>query len=234
MIVDPGTQGLVDGIRPPTVVEAALQELRRRLIEGRLAPGDGIGVDQLAREFEVSALPVREAVRVLVAEGRVDHSPHRGYRVRSLEYRDVEEIYLMCRLLEGEALRRGVPRMGAEGIDRMGALLVQLEAVTDLPLWQRVAIHQDFHFVPIEAAGLARITATLRRLWEHTDHYRSLHFFHGRDESPLVYEDHHELLEACATGDGELVVALMDRHREHVLELFRSAMQPPVEVGEAS
>src|SRR5215207_10298224 len=118
MIVDPASRP-AEAIRPPTIAEAVLQELRRRLIEGRLRPGDVIGVDQLAREFEISALPVREAVRVLVAEGRVDHSPHRGYRVRSLEYRDVEEIYLMCRLLEGEALRRGVPRMGADGIDRM-------------------------------------------------------------------------------------------------------------------
>src|SRR5215218_9771154 len=178
MIVDPSTHRVVTGIRPPTIAEAVLQELRRRLIEGRLVPGDVIGVDQLAREFEISALPVREAVRVLVAEGRVDHHPHRGYRVRGLAYGDVEEIYLMCGLLEGEALRRGVPRLGTAGLTRMRSLLTQLEAESDVALWQRVAIHQDFHFVPIEAAALPRVTATLRRLWEHTDHYRSLHFFH--------------------------------------------------------
>ena len=233
MIVDPRSRA-AEAIRPPTIAEAVLQELRRRLIEGKLAPGDVIGVDQLAREFEVSALPVREAVRVLVAEGRVDHSPHRGYRVRSLDYSDVEEIYLMCSLLEAEAIRRGVPRMGAEGIERMRGLLEQLEDDAGLPLWQRVAIHQDFHFVPMEAADLPRITATLRRLWQHTDHYRSLHFFHERDDSPVVFQDHHDLLRACETGDGEQVVALMDRHRAHVLELFRAAMQEPDEEGVAS
>lgn len=232
MIVDPSARA-GEAIRPPTIAEAVLEQLRRRLIEGRLTPGDVIGVDQLAREFEISALPVREAVRVLVAEGRVDHSPHRGYRVRRLEYRDVEEIYLMCSLLEAEAIRRGVPQMGAEGIERMRDLLEQLEVDAGLPLWERVAIHQDFHFVPMEAAGLPRIIVTLRRLWEHTDHYRSLHFFHGRDESPVVYSDHHELLRACETGDGEQVVAMMDRHRDHVLELFRAAMQVPGEEGEA-
>lgn len=228
MIVDPASRP-DEAIRPPTIAEAVLQELRRRLIEGRLRPGDVIGVDQLAREFKISALPVREAVRVLVAEGRVDHSPHRGYRVRSLDYADVEEIYLMCSLLEGEALRRGVPRAGAEGIARMRSLLGELEADVGMPLWQRVAIHQDFHFVPMEAADLPRITATLRRLWQHTDHYRSLHFFHGHDDSPVVYHDHHELLRACETGDAEQVVAMMDRHREHVLKLFRAAMQVPRE-----
>jgi DNA-binding GntR family transcriptional regulator len=227
MIRDSARRPLVAGIRPPTLSEAVLQELRHLLIQGRFGPGDVIGVDQLAREFGVSALPVREAVRVLVAEGRVEHSPHRGYRVRTLAYGDVEEIYLMCRLLEGEALRRGVPLMGAEGVERMTTLLERLEADTgDIPLWERVAIHQDFHFVPVESAGLSRITATLRRLWDHTDHYRSLHFFH-KDGSPLIYDDHHELLSACASGDGELVVELMDRHREHVLEEFRAAMDEP-------
>lgn len=231
MIVDSSRLG--ESIRPPTIVEAVLQELRRRLIEGRLAPGDTIGVDQLAREFEISALPVREAVRVLVAEGRVMHSPHRGYRVRSLDYRDVEEIYLMCSVLEAEAIRRGVPRMGAEGVERMRSLLEDLESDAGVPLWRRVAVHQDFHFVPIEASGLPRITATLRRLWQHTDHYRSLHFFHGRDGSPVVYDDHHELLRACESGDGEQAVAIMDRHRRHVLELFRAAMQGPDDGAEA-
>lgn len=232
MIIEPSARA-GETIRPPTIAEAVLEKLRRRLIEGTLTPGDVIGVDQLAREFEISALPVREAVRVLVAEGRVEHSPHRGYRVRRLEYGDVEEMYLMCSLLEAEAIRRGVPRMGASEIERMRSLLGQLETDGGLPLWQRVAVHQDFHFVPMEPAGLPRIIATLRRLWEHTDHYRSLHFFHGRDGSPVVYHDHHELLRACETGDGEQAVAIMDRHREHVLALFRAAMQVPADEGEA-
>jgi DNA-binding GntR family transcriptional regulator len=224
---------LVRGIRPPTLSEAVLHRVRHLLIQGRFAPGDVIGVDQLAREFGVSALPVREAVRVLVAEGRVEHLPHRGYRVRRLAYADVEEIYLMCRVLEGEALRRGVPLMGFEGVLRMQDLLDRFES-EDLPLWQRVATHQDFHFVPIESSGLPRLTSTLRRLWDHTDHYRSLHFFHGQDDAPAIDHDHHELVAACTAGDGELAVTVMDRHRQHVLERFRTAMSAPAREAEGS
>jgi DNA-binding GntR family transcriptional regulator len=211
-------------IRPPTLSEAVLLELRQMLIQGRFAPGEHIRVDQMAAEFGVSALPVREALRVLVAEERVDYSPHRGYRLSSLDIQGVEEIFLMCRLLEAEALRRGVPLMGAEGTQRMRALLGRLEVEADLPLWERVAIHQDFHFVPVAYADLPRIEALLRRLWGHTDHYRSLYFFHSDDQASIVNDDHHALVEACATGDGDLAVAVSDRHREHVIERVRQAM----------
>src|SRR3712207_4729668 len=104
------------GVRPPTVSEAVLLELRQLLIQGRFAPGDYIRVDQMASEFGVSALPGREALRVLVAEGGVTYSPHRGYPLTPLACEDGEKIFLMCRLLEGEALRRGAPAMGAQGV----------------------------------------------------------------------------------------------------------------------
>ncbi len=195
------------------------------LIKGELTPGQPIRVDQVANRFGVSPLPVREAMRVLVTEGRVEYSPHRGYRVASLSISDVEQNFLMCQLLEGEALRRGVPRMGAEAVSRMRTLLERLESAPgEVPLWERVTVHQDFHFVPVEYAGLPRMLATLRQLWDHTDHFRSLYFFHDERQESLVYQDHHDLVEACASGDGARAVAVMDRHRGHVLERVRVVM----------
>jgi DNA-binding GntR family transcriptional regulator len=219
MRVDPGR-----AIRPPTLTEAVLLQLRQLLIEGRFEPGAPIRVDQMAAEFGVSALPVREGLRVLVAEGRVEYSPHRGYRMGKLSLPDIEEIFLMCRILEGEGLRRGVPQMGTPGVTAMQALLDRLEASGRRPLWERVAIHQDFHFVPLQYAGLPRIESTLRQLWDHTDHYRSLYFFHDDQQASLVYEDHHELVRACAAGDGDLAVEVMDRHRDHVIDRVRVVM----------
>src|SRR5919106_5637552 len=110
-------------VRPPTLAEAALREFRDQLLKGRLKAGDSIRPDEAAKEFGMSALPVREALRVLVAEGWVEYAPHRGYWVKAHSVADVEEIFLMCRLLEAEALRRGVPAMGPEGVARMATLL---------------------------------------------------------------------------------------------------------------
>jgi DNA-binding GntR family transcriptional regulator len=204
--------------RPLTLPEMVLRGLREDLIRGRFDPGDPVRVDQVAAEFGVSALPVREALRVLLAEGRVQYAAHRGYRVTALTIADVEEIFLMCSLLEAEAVRRGVPRMDDAGDKRMHALLAKLESPPkSSSVWDVAAIHQDFHFVAIEYAGLTRIQTELRRLWDHTDHYRALYLFGDEDLMTQMNNEHREIATACAGRDAERVVELMDLHRRHAL-----------------
>jgi DNA-binding GntR family transcriptional regulator len=228
-----GSQRLSAGARPPTLSEVVLQQMREDLIKGRFQPGDPIRVDQIAAEFGVSALPVREALRVLLAEGRVQYASHRGYRVTALTFQDVEEIFLMCRLLEAEGIRRGVAALDAAGVKRMRSLLARFEApAKSASVWDIAALHQDFHFVPIEYAGLPRMEAELRRLWDHTDHYRALYLFADPEVMRPMNEEHHGLAEACAAGDAELAVELMDAHRQHALaHLAARAGGPPPQPG---
>jgi DNA-binding GntR family transcriptional regulator len=210
----------------------ALRELRRDLLTGRFGAGDAVSVADAAARFGMSPLPVREALRVLVADGRVDYSPHRGYRVRAYTLDDVEEIFLMCGLLEAEALRRGIPRMGPGDVARMQELLDQFDRLVRAgAMWDAVVVHRDFHFVPIECAALPRLEAELRRLWDHTDHYRGLYFFPDGSMSPVMAQGHRDLLRACAEGEVEAAVRLMDEHRGHALRRLSPILA--AEEGEA-
>jgi len=196
-----------------------LQQLREDLIRGRYAAGDPIRVDHVAAAFGISALPVREALRVLLAEGRVQYEAHRGYRVTMLTAEDVEEIFLICGLLEGEALGRGVPALDQDGIDRMERALAKLEAPSEpASVWEIVPVHQEFHFVPIEYAGLPRVERELRRLWDHTDHYRPLYLFGDPAAVDLMNRDHRAIAEACAARDADRAIALLSEHRRHALD----------------
>lgn len=217
-----GTDGLhretAAKISAPAVPEIVLQRLRHSFLNARFRPGDPIRVDQVAAELGVSAVPVREALRVLSAEGRVTYTSRRGYTVTSLSVSEVEELFLICGLLESEAMKRGVPALGRADVARMRELYDEMEStLTQDALWRKVQIHQDFHFVPIECSGLTRVAAELRRLWGHTDHYRGLYSF----ADGVVYErmthQHRELMEACETGDAARVVLLMDEHRATAL-----------------
>ncbi len=211
-------------LRPSTLPDEVLRELRRALIRGELQPGDRIRADLVAEELGVSVIPVREALRVLLAESRVELEPHRGYRVTVLSPDQIREIFLICSLLEGEALRRGVPAMDAASDARMLALLAQLEAApsvasaTDETLWPLVAVHQDFHFVPMDGAGLPRLLSELRRLWDHTDHYRTLYLFTDESAYAPMNAEHRAICEACLARDVEAAVRLNDGHRDDVLE----------------
>jgi DNA-binding GntR family transcriptional regulator len=221
--------------RPPALPDVILDELRRRLVAGRYAPGDRIAADAIAAELDVSAIPVREALRVLLAEGRVEYVPHRGYRVTRLSFDEIEEIFLILRLLEAEALRRGVPAMSHAAVRRMRGLLQQLEA--PLPeagadaIRALVAAHRAFHFVPMECADVPRLVAEVGRMWDTTAHYRTLCVFADDATYRAAYAEHRAILQACAARDVERVVALTDRHREHVLARMRHVVPRRAEAG---
>jgi DNA-binding GntR family transcriptional regulator len=213
---------------PPasTLPDTVLRALRSDLIRGLLRPGEPIRADAVATSLGVSVIPVREALRVLLAEGRLTYVPHRGYRVATLSFEEIEEIFLICRVLEGEAARRGIPVMADAAVERMRELLGRLEAAAagqrpDEAVWELVQVHQSFHFVPIEAAGLPRLAGALRGLWDHTAHYRTLYLFAGQVPDAATHADHRSLLDACAAGDAEQAVRVMDSHRDHVLDRIR-------------
>ena len=215
-----------NSVRSPTIPERVLQELRRDLAQGRFGPGERVSVDQLAAEFDVSPLPVREALRVLLAEGRVSYSSHRGFRVTRLTLAEVEEIFLMCRLLEAEVLRRGVPALDDAAVKRMGALLDRLRAVPgEGELWAQVENHQNFHFVPFDQAGLPRLSQELRKLWDHTDHYRALYLFRDEHAHSLLQEEHVALFEACKKRDAREATKLMKQHRAHAIRWLAQGLE---------
>jgi DNA-binding GntR family transcriptional regulator len=218
----------VSGIRvwpseaPPSdmagVADAGLRVLRGHLIDGRMRPGDAIRADQVAADSGIGVLPVSRALRVLLAEGRVEYAPERGYRVTTATLAEVKEVLLMCGLLEREAIRRGVPDLDAAGIERMRTLLERLLfPPASASVWEIAAFHQDLHFLPIRYAQLPRIEDQLRRLWDHTDHHRALYLFGEAHVMRRMNDEHTAIVEACCARDAERVVELMDAHRAHAV-----------------
>ena len=99
--------------RPPTSQEAVLGEIRRAIMSRELQPGERVRQEQLAERLNVSRVPVREALKVLEAEGQVTYQAHRGYTVVALSLEELEEIYLARSLLEKEMTCRAVPKVDA-------------------------------------------------------------------------------------------------------------------------
>src|SRR5579872_726821 len=86
-------------ITPPSIPALVSSELRRRIASGRLQPGP-LKISDLAQEFGVSAVPVREALRMLEMEGLVTFDHNRSVHVNALSLEDLHEIYDMRMLLE--------------------------------------------------------------------------------------------------------------------------------------
>jgi DNA-binding GntR family transcriptional regulator len=78
------------------------------MVRGDLPPGAAIRQDATARELGVSVIPVREALKTLASEGLIVYRPQRGYTVAELEPENLDGIFRVRELLEGEAERVGV------------------------------------------------------------------------------------------------------------------------------
>ena len=214
----------VEFVRPPTAQEAVLTELRRLLVTGELPPGSPVRQEALAERLGVSRVPLREALKVLEGEGHVQYLPRRGYVVSELSVSDLVEVYRLRELLEAEAIRVAVPRLDSVRIDALRASAREVDAagrVGDLALM--TTTNREFHFLLFDAAGMPRLTRTLRQLWDATDVYRSV-YFSGAANRTRVKHEHADLLAAVALGDVELAVTVQADHRKHSVASVTAAL----------
>jgi len=112
-----------------TLQNIVTDNLRSAILSGQLGPGDRLQHDDIARQFGVSRMPVREALRVLHSEGLVELRPHRGAVVVDLRPEDVAEIFEIRAMLEAQAAELAAPNLTDATIERMRGLLAEMGRV---------------------------------------------------------------------------------------------------------
>ena len=103
--------------------EQAFASLREAIVSGSLAPGATLVIDDLAATFGLSTMPVREAVKRLVADGLVEELPRRAHRVAVLTRRTALDVLEVMEALMVRAYELGAPRLDQEGVGAMRVAL---------------------------------------------------------------------------------------------------------------
>ncbi|MDX2541229.1 GntR family transcriptional regulator [Streptomyces sp. WI04-05B] len=203
------------------VRERVLAALREEIIAGRLGPGDRLVERELAERFGVSRVPVREAIRALVAEGFVFFETPRRTVVRRLTRTDVAELFELREALEvyasGLAATRATPvdlAELAELLDRAAAATAadDAETITD--------VNTRFHDRILATAGNSLLISVM----EPVD--GRLRWLTRRNEEwPHLLAEHRELYDAIASGDpararAHALTHVQANHRSTVRHLF--------------
>jgi DNA-binding GntR family transcriptional regulator len=208
-----------------TVQSAALQMLREQIAAGVLPAGAQLRQELLAREVGVSVAPVREALKTLEAEGQVVYLPRRGYFVASLTLSELEENYRIRDLLEPEATRQAIPRLGDEEIARMEQSVQEMEdASRTVDLQAFGAANRVFHFTIFESAGMPRLAEIIRILWESTDPYRARYIVDDTIRC-RVNTEHRAILEAVRVGDDRATLRLLQKHRANARNVIGQVLR---------
>ena len=208
--------------RPKTAQEAVLAEIRVQLLDGRLGPGVSIRPDAMGDELGVSAVPVREALRILEGEGHVHYRPHRGYVVAALDVDDLIEIYRIRELLETEAVCRAFPRLHGDTVARLREIVHEMEEAQDDVL-SLTAVNRRFHFTLFEAAEMPQLVRVLRILWDSSDRYR-LRYLMSPENRQLVHDQHQRMMKAVADRDVEAFIDESQKHRAHAIAALAEAI----------
>lgn len=213
--------GVTSFERPKTAQEAVLVEIRTRLLNGSIRGGEAIRPDAVGAELGVSAVPVREALRILEGEGHVSYRPHRGYVVAELDSDDLVEIFRIRELLETEAVRQAVPKLDDSHRSELRSLIDDMHQLQD-DVIKLTAVNRQFHFVVFEAAGMPQMLRLLRILWDSSDRYRAQYLMSAENRA-LVCEQHDRIMEALEAGDVDKVIAEKTHHRNHAIESLSEA-----------
>jgi len=140
--------------------------LRAEILEGKLCPGEWLRQEKLSRAHGVSQTPVREALKLLAAEGLVEHVPYRGVRVVELSREDVEDLYATRAVIEGRAARFAAERITRAEVEELQDLheaMLACETPRELPRYRE--LNRRFHTLIFQVSGRSHLVRTLAQLW---------------------------------------------------------------------
>lgn len=201
----------------PAVPEAALGErmsatyvvLREWIVSGQLAPGSEISQLELTRRLGVSRTPLREALRLLTADGLVSETEaHRRVSISSLSMSELDSIYAMRIPLAAMALWMTVPRLTVADLVELRRDAEAIESPD--PLIARDA-HRQYHACLEKSAG-ERMRETLYRLMLHSERYQQAFVNHTKVGRRLKYDEHIDMIKACEKGDRAAARDIMVSH----------------------
>ena len=197
-------------LTPRALYEEVAEQLRQRIFNRELTPGDWIDELRIAQELGISRTPLREALKVLAAEGLVTMKVRRGAFVTEASSKDLADVYHLLTLLETDAVEVVACQASAAQLAELTALHADLEAaVGDAERF--FAINEAFHLRLLELADnkwRLQVVQDLRKVMK-------LHRQHsllkaGRLEESLA--EHRELMAALRARDGARAAQGMRKH----------------------
>lgn len=214
-----------------SLIEVALQQMKKSIICCELAPGEKLKVAELSQNYGLSSSPIREALNRLAQEGIVEASENKGFRVARLSVEDFQQITQLRRLLEcealAEAIRHGDDAWEADVLGafhrlnviekRLGSIAVALDDDWSVR-------HKAFHFALFSACPSTMLLRLIDSLFDQAERYRRFSALHRKVERHKG-DEHQQLIDAVLSRDIDAAVGLLGNHiggtLSHVTDVLR-------------
>ena len=192
--------------RQQTLREQIVHAIRDAIISGDLRPNEKVTEMDLAKKFDISRTPIREAFHQLESEGFLTLIPRRGAVVTPITERDVREFYGIKSVLEGYATRLAVENITEEEIAQMERLNGEMERMHQVGDHRTIHdLHNQFHDVFLRASGNDKLFELTRNLNLKFQRFRIALSFSGIMDESL--EEHKQIIAAMRARDADAAEA---------------------------
>ena len=187
--------------------------LERRILAGDLAPGTQLVEEEVALSLEVSRGPVREAFRALEQKGLVRTVSNRGVFVREVTLPEADDIYVVRAGLDRLIGNLVAPRLTARELSELRELLTRMDLAARLAnVDAYYPLNFQFHDLLARLTGNATLIASYRSLVNCLHLFRRTTLARGDRSFPISVREHHDIVDALASGDGERAGQLLYEH----------------------
>lgn len=201
--------------------------LRDRIHSGAFAPRARLNIDALARELGVSAIPVREALRRLEAEGWVKFQPNVGAIVAPVDATVWEQQMIAVAVLEGAATADAAAHLKPSDLTKVRQLAAEMEGVAaaeDLVKFSR--LNRRLHATIIARCANAYLLELLEQTNQRLDRIRDTMFTYLPDRSTAAIGEHRRLIELLEGGDPAEIERYARWHKLQTVEAYHATHEP--------
>ena len=197
-------------LTPLALYEQVAEQLRQRIFRRELEPGAWIDELKIAEEYGISRTPLREALKVLAAEGLVTMKLRRGAYVTEVSRKDISDVYRLLSLLEADAAAEVAGKATDEQLQRLQQTHEELKQNT-ADAERFFALNESFHMQILDIADNRwrnQLVADLRKVMKLNRH-KSL-FKQGRIEDSLA--EHEAIMQALLKRDPKIAMSTVQQH----------------------
>lgn len=218
------------------LADLVFASLRDAIIQGSLQPGAWLRQAPLAEELGVSQMPVREALKRLVAEGLAERIPYKGVKVVEFTPEDVVDISTNRLVLESLAVRLAAPLITDEELEELREILKESEKCADEEeISRRRVLNNEFHLLICKASRRRYLVHLIEALWKW---FPSVMLYEGmlrqKELLPIRSEredqEHRAILHALEQRDAQLAEREVYRHIQNLSQELTEILGIPEEV----
>lgn len=203
----------------PSASEVITKHLRDAIVAGHFAEDEPVRQDDIAKLFNVSKIPVREALKRLEAEGLVVFQRNKGAVVTRISEPELAQMFEVRILLEGKVLRLAIPNMSEATFARAERICEEFIGEDDIGRWAE--LNWALHACLYEPAQRPFLVSLIRSIHDKLERYlrMQMSLSEGKDRAD---REHRDIIAACRARDVERAIVLLD---EHIIGVCRSLFE---------